>query len=121
MAKLFNVRMEPELHEAIESQAKADEVKSKSVWAREALAGVVRLGGLTKLQTAIEDTEGRGSHSTASDSASLSPHPARSLALQAKPREARSSTECQHPRTARRRLPFLEVCGVCGVTVRVTG
>lgn len=106
-AKPFNVRMEPELREAMERYSAADGTKNVSTWAREALAGVVALGGLRALKAVLPDEQ-----------TTLSPHPQRALALQATSvAVTRPTGECVHPSTARERLPFSTVCRLCGATV----
>lgn len=107
-AKPFNVRMEEDLREAISKYRALDGVQNDSVWAREALAGVVALGGLQKLRDVLESVE-----------MPFEAHPARSLALQASPLGRSAPTgECTHPPTARRQLPFSVVCGLCGSRVK---
>lgn len=109
-AKPFNVRMEPELREAIDRFVAADGARNASVWSREALAGVVALGGLGRLREAID---------AATDGVvPLSPHPRRSMSLQAAQAAThRASGACTHPLTARERLPFTTVCRLCGATL----
>ena len=106
-AKPFNVRMEPELRAAMERYAAADGARNVSTWAREALAGVVALGGLEELRRAIDGEE-----------LTIEAHPKRALALQSTPSQnARVIGDCQHPKTALHRLPFSTVCRLCGATV----
>ena len=94
MSQMLNVRVEPDLAAAIESAATAAGV-SRSVWMREVLA--------------------------ASANANGEAHPPRALALQASREIGHlhpDRQECRHPKTARRKLPFSEVCGICGTTTR---
>lgn len=108
-ARPFNVRMDPELREAIDRFVQADGVQNASVWAREALAGVVALGGLESLRKALDGEQ----------EMPFEPHPARSLALQvSRGGKTDLSGDCLHPPTARRDLPFGQVCRLCGVRVK---
>lgn len=109
--RMFNVRVERDLEDAIEKAA-ADAGLRKSVWAREVLA-VVALGGvplssLSQLVTGLDRPAG-----------TPGPHPARFIALQSSQRlrYARSGA-CIHPPQALRVLPFTDVCGLCGTVVR---
>jgi len=109
-AKPFNVRMEPDLREAIDRFVAADGVRNASVWAREALAGVVALGGLEELNRCLGQT---------GDEMPFVTHPARSLALQAsRNKNVELSGDCLHPLTARHDLPFGQVCRLCGVRTK---
>lgn len=110
--KMFNLRMEEELRSAIEDQREADGVAKTSMWAREALAGVVELGGLTALAEALEVKRNGNGQPMAS------PHSPRALALQGSVKEVIQTDECSHPKTAERKLPYAVVCGVCGVKIR---
>lgn len=107
MTKPFNVRMGPELRSDIEERVVAGEASNASEWAREALAGVIALGGLPKLSAAL-DLQGRNGDLT-------SPHPARALQLQRSTRGLRvvGTTDCQHPVDRRITTPFEVRCGVC--------
>lgn len=97
--------MEEDLRDALDRYAVVDGVKNASVWAREALAGVVALGGLQELEKALD----------ADVVQQIEPHPARSLVLQSSGRKKVSlSGECLHPLTARQQLPFGQVCRLCG-------
>ena len=108
---LFNVRVDDELEDAIIACAEAMGVK-KSVWAREVL-GAVALGGVTMEQLTLLVA--------ANGESAQSPHPERFLTLQAQTarRELLSKT-CLHPLTARKRMPFTVLCGVCGEVVKRT-
>lgn len=107
MAKPFNVRMEDDLREQIEDRIAAGEAGNASEWAREALAGVIALGGLPKLTAALE-LQGRVGDLT-------SPHPARALQLQRASKGLRvvGTAECQHPIDHRITTPFKTMCGRC--------
>lgn len=108
--KLFNVRMEDDQREAIDKQAAADGLKS-SVWAREALAAVVELGGLTELATIL--TRRRNG-----DSVPAGPHSPRALALQGRSRLVEDKPKCPHPKSARVVHPYATMCGECGERIR---
>lgn len=107
-ADLFNVRISPDLDEAIVA-AHTKEGVTKSLWAREVL-GAVALGGVT-----LEEL--RVLVSRKADV--LSPHPVRHLSLQGQTgRKEAAVAVCSHPATAIKRLPFTDLCGLCGTTVR---
>ena len=89
MTKMLNVRVDEDLLGRIDSAAE-DAGVSRSVWMREILAHAV-------------DAE---------------PHPQRALALQASTAKSELARQCMHPTTARRRLPFQEVCTLCGARVK---
>lgn len=106
MAKPFNVRMEAELRSQIDERVVAGEASNASEWAREALAGVVALGGLPKLAAAL-DLMGAGELD--------SPHPPRALQLQRSTKGLRvvGSANCEHPEAQRITTPFETRCGGC--------
>lgn len=106
MTKPFNVRMGDELRGSIEELVTEGEASNMSEWAREALAGVVELGGLGKLKAAIELSGGH---------ADTSPHPTRALQLQKSTRGLRvAGTEgCEHPADRRVVTPYSTKCAVC--------
>lgn len=108
--QLFNVRVTPELFDAIEDAAAAEGLR-KSVWAREVL-GAIAMGGVTLAQLrALLDADPA--------SVGVTPHPSRYLALQGQnARSDKLQAQCSHPSTAVRKLPFTDVCGVCGATLR---
>ena len=106
---MFNVRVDESMMDAIEDAAEAAGVR-KSVWAREVLAAGA-LGGVTleELRVIVARQEG-----------SISPHPERYLPLQGQTgRSERRQASCTHPVTAKKQLPFIDVCGLCGATVKV--
>lgn len=108
-AVLFNVRVDETLLDAIEEAAGSAGLR-KSVWAREVL-GAVALGGVTlDMLRQLVDTIGLEP---------TSPHPARYLPLQGQTgRSEKAQARCKHPVTAIKRLPFTDVCGLCGATVK---
>ena len=110
MAKPFNVRMEAELRSQIDERVVAGEASNASEWAREALAGVVALGGLPKLAAAL-DLMGAGVLD--------SPHPPRALQLQRSTKGLRvvGTAECSHPVDQRVQTPFETRCGACRVVI----
>ena len=110
MAKPFNVRMEAELRSQIDERVVAGEASNASEWAREALAGVVALGGLPKLAAAL-DLMGAGRLD--------SPHPPRALQLQRSTKGLRvlGTAECAHPADQRVQTPFETRCGACWVVI----
>lgn len=113
--KLFNIRMEEDQRKQIEEQRISDGVTSSSMWAREALAGVVELGGLTALADILHRRR-KG------EEPPTSPHSRRALALQGHTGldEVVPEPTCTHPRTAWRQLPYATVCGMpgCGIRMR---
>lgn len=108
---LLNVRMEDEMQDLIEARADEMGVK-KSVWVREILGAVV-LGGVTMEQlNALVAANGKQGES---------PHPERFLTIQAQTaRRETMARDCAHPLTARRRMPFTVLCGLCGTVVKRT-
>jgi hypothetical protein len=109
--EMFNVRVDDTLLDAIEASAASVGLK-KSVWAREVL-GAVALGGVT-----LDDLTALVASRNGSE---VSPHPARYLAVQKiQGRTDVAARGCKHPVTARQRLPFTEVCGVCKTVVKRT-
>lgn len=103
---LFNVRVAAGLLDAIENAA-AEAGLKKSVWAREVLAAVA-VGGVT-----LEDLR------DLVQVGSVSPHPARYLALQGQSgRSEGRRAVCSHPSTAIQALPFTDLCRLCGATVK---
>lgn len=108
MAKPFNVRMEPDLRDLIEQRVIAGEASNASEWAREAMAGVIELGGLANLKNALE-LVGRREE--------LSPHPPRALQLRARPLGS-VRPSCTHPVESLQQMPYHQRCGLCGATVR---
>ena len=108
----FNVRMDDDLKHAIRRRVDAGEASNQSEWAREALAGVDALGGLSALARAIELVGGDTSHG---------PHPARAMQLQRTPViRQRPLVECPHPEGQQVRTPFSVRCTVCGTTIGST-
>lgn len=108
--EMFNVRLEAEMVDAIEAAAKAAGLR-KSPWAREVLA-VVALGGvsLEDLRTLLDERGVTGG---------VSPHPVRNLMLQGQTgRKDQAVSGCLHPPTAITKMPFTDVCSLCGATVR---
>lgn len=112
VTKMFNVRVDETLGDAIDAAAEGSGLK-KSVWAREVL-GAVALGGVTLDDlTRIVAERGVG--------AGLTPHPARYLALgHLQGRREPVVRGCVHPETARKHLPFSVVCGLCGEVLKKT-
>ena len=113
MTKPFNVRMGDELRSSIDERVDAGEASNASEWAREAMAGVVELGGLETLRAAIQLSGGHPDQS---------PHPVRALQLQQSTRGLRvSGTEgCTHPEQRHVVTPYSTKCGVCRVTLSQT-
>ena len=101
---MFNVRVEPALEDAIVKAAERAGLR-KSVWAREVLLAAA--SGL--FDPMLVRSEG----------GTVSPHPARFLALQAgEAYRAQQAGTCVHPPTALKELPFTDVCGLCGTVIR---
>ena len=109
--RMFNVRVDDTLGDAIDDAAEAGGI-TRSVWAREVL-GSVALGGVT-----LEDLR-RLVSAHSNGGVVPSPHPARTLVLQGQiGRRNQIQAGCLHPATAIKHLPFTDVCGLCGETVR---
>jgi len=103
MAKPFNVRMEDDLRAAIDERVAAGEATNASQWAREALAGVIELGGLDTLRSATEMVGRTGT--------GPQPHPARALQLQGREQPGtlgRSVVATDGPRAGVTRQPDAE-------------
>ena len=106
---MFNFRVDADLFDQIEDAAKAAGL-TKSVWSREVLASVAS-GGVTldQLRDLVKQ----------SGVELVSPHPARYLPLQGQTgRSEKVQAKCLHPTTAIKQLPFTDVCGICGATVK---
>jgi hypothetical protein len=109
--KMMNFRAEETLADAVDVAAEKAGV-SRSVWLREVVAmvafGLVDLSAVTAGTTPDDRPSG-----------TPSPHPARFLALQAASRTTVTVDEsCKHPVTAKKSLPFTDVCGLCGAVLR---
>jgi hypothetical protein len=100
--------MEPELRDRIEERVIAGDAPNASAWAREAIAGVVELGGLPALQRALE-LVGR--------SDPVQAHPPRALQLRSRPLGMVEFEACPHPESQREKMPYHVRCGRCGGTV----
>lgn len=107
---MFNFRVDDDLDDAIQECADGMGVK-KSVWAREIL-GAVAYGGVTMEQLAdlVAANQMQGN----------SPHPVRFLTVQGQVGRADRKPDCLHPLTARKRMPFTIICGVCKTVVKRT-
>lgn len=110
----FNVRMDDSLQEGIDELVKTGDASNRSEWAREALAGVVELGGLQALRQALE-LKGR-------DPSLPSPHPARAQQLVRQGAKTTRSRRvevgpCEHPVETQMRRPYSTTCGKCGAVL----
>lgn len=106
---MFNFRVDADLFDLIDDAAQAQGL-TRSMWTREVLASVAS-GGVTLEQ--LRDMV------AASGVEQVSPHPARYLPLQGQTgRSTKAQATCLHPKSAIRQLPFTDVCGVCGATVK---
>lgn len=90
----LSVRFDSEKMVLLEEARKRDGSPNLSTWAREKL-----------IEAAVPGTP-------------VQPHPQRALALQRGRTLEAETTGCQHPLPARQKLPFKEICGVCGEVVR---
>lgn len=118
-AKPFNVRVDDKFREQMDRFVKQDGCRTASQWAREALGVVMLLGGLEAARLLLDERM-HGPHGAPSGGPEpryLTPHPPRSLALQASTQGFALSGECLHPPTALKQLPFTKVCKLCGATV----
>jgi hypothetical protein len=107
---MFNFRVDDDMDIAIEESAGAAGLK-KSVWAREVL-GAVALGGVTLEQLAdLVQANGKQGES---------PHPERFLTVQGQVGRKDRNPDCIHPLTARKRMPFTIICGICKTVVKHT-
>ena len=113
MTKPFNVRMGDELRGQIDDLVNQGEASNASEWAREAMAGVIELGGLARLRSAIE---------LAGRTPTGSPHPVRALQLQQSTRGLRvaGTADCEHPPERHVVTPYKTSCGICRVVLSQT-